>query len=172
MKLMSAKAPTAATVIRGPDAPVDPGLSDPPLEWRILAVDDDEDTQFLHARVLARAGYNVTAAADGEEAWTALLTERFDLLLADHNMPRLCGLDLVARMRAAGMTLPVIINSGSPGLREARAYPHLDLAAVLRKSFPFTELLDTVRHILPLPPREEDETVRNFPAAATNAQAA
>jgi DNA-binding NtrC family response regulator len=169
---MNVTAPTASPLVRCSYAAVEPWRSGPPRAGRILCVDDDEDTQFLHARVLARAGYNVTGVADGEEAWTALLARRFDLLITDHNMPRLCGLDLVARMRAAGMTLPVIINSGSPDLREARAYPHLDLAAVLRKSFPFTELLDTVRHILPLPPREEDETVRNFPAAATNAQAA
>jgi len=171
MKLMNVEAPMAATVVRGPDAPVEPPLSDPSREWRILAVDDDEDTQFLYARVLARAGYNVTAVADGEEAWTALLTARFDLLLADHNMPRLCGLDLVARMRAAGMTLPVIINSGCLDLREAAAYPHLGLAAVLHKSH-FTELIDAVRHILPLPPGAEDATVRNWSGPATNVQVA
>jgi DNA-binding NtrC family response regulator len=169
---MKIKAPAPATVARGPNAPVEPRLSGPSQEWRILAVDDDEDAQFLHGRVLGRAGYNVTAVGDGEEAWSALLTERFDLLLADQNMPRLCGLDLVARMRAAGITLPVIINSGCLELGEAAAYPHLDLAAVLQKSFRFTELLDTVRHILPLPSAAEDATVRNFSSAATNAQAA
>jgi DNA-binding NtrC family response regulator len=135
-------------------------------------VDDDEDTQFLQAQVLARAGYKVAAAADGEEAWAALLASRFDLLITDHNMPRLCGLDLVARMRAAGMTLPVIINSGCPDLREAPAYPQLDLAAVLHKSFDFIELMDTVRHILPQPRTAEVGTVRNLPAAAANVQAA
>src|SRR5882672_4861164 len=148
---MNIKAPTAGPLVRRPYAAVEPWRSDPPRAWRILCVDDDEDTQFLHARVLTRAGYNVTAVADGEEAWAALLTRRFDLLIADQNMPRLCGLDLVARMRAAGMTLPVIINSGSPGLKEAPAYPHLGLAAVLHKSFDFTELVGAVRHILPLP---------------------
>jgi DNA-binding NtrC family response regulator len=133
-------------------------------------VDDDEDTQFLQARVLASAGYNVTAVADGEEAWAALLTRRFDLLLADHNMPRLCGLDLVARMRAAGMTLPVIINSGCLDLGEAPDYPHLDLAAVLQKSCHFTEILDAVRQILPLGPGAKGGTVRNLPLAI-NSQA-
>jgi DNA-binding response OmpR family regulator len=168
---MNVKAPTTARVVRSPDAPVEPRRSEP-IRERILAVDDDEATQFLNGRVLARAGYDVTVAADGEEAWTALLTERFDLLLADHNMPRLCGLDLVARMRAAGMTVPVIISSGCLELGEARAYPHLDLAAVLQKSFHSIELLDAVRHILPLPPGAEDGTVIYLPAAASNAQAA
>jgi DNA-binding NtrC family response regulator len=120
-------------------------------QWRILAVDDDEDMQFLHSQALAGAGYNLTTVGDGEAAWAALMTEHFDLLLADHNMPGLCGLDLVARMRAAGMTLPVIINSGCPDLGDATAYPHLDLAAVLQKSFRFTELVAAVQRVLPLP---------------------
>ena len=96
---MNAQAPIAAIVARGPDTPIEPRQSGPSRQWRILAVDDDEDTQFLQARVLVSAGYNVTAVADGEEAWAALLTRRFDLLLADHNMPRLCGLDLFERAR-------------------------------------------------------------------------
>src|SRR5712672_890671 len=172
MKLMNVEVPTAGTVVRGPDAPVEPRLSDPSRQWRILAVDDDENMQFLQGRLLARAGYNVTAVADGEEAWTALLTERFDLLLADQNMPRLRGLDLVARMRAEGMTLPVIINSGCLDLREAPDYPHLGLAAVLHKSFHFTELMDAVRRILPSPPRAADATVHNLSGPATNVQPA
>ena len=157
--------------VKAPYAAVEPWRSGPPRAWRILCVDDDEDTQFLHARVLARAGYNVMAAADGEEAWAALRTRRFDLLITDQNMPRLCGLDLVARMRAAGMTLPVIINSGRPDLGEARAYPHLDLTAVLHKSFDFVELMHMVRQILPLPRAAEDGTVGNLPAAAANVTA-
>ena len=165
---MNVEVPTAGTVVRCPAAPVEPRLSDPSRQWRILAVDDDENMQFLQARVLAKAGYNVTAVADGEEAWTALLTERFDLLLADHNMPRLCGLDLVARMRAAGMTLPVIINSGCLDLGEAPAYRHLGLAAVLRKSFQFSELMDAVRHVLSSPSGAEISTVRNLSGAATS----
>jgi len=169
---MNVEAPMAAIVVRGPDAPVEPPLSDPSREWRILAVDDDEDTQFLYARVLARAGYNVTAVADGEEAWTALITERFDLLLADQNMPRLCGLDLVVRMRDAGMTLPVIINSGCLDLSEAAACQHLGLAAVFLKSFFFTQLIDAVRQILPLPRDVEGAILRNSCGGGINVQAA
>jgi len=172
MKLMNFKAPTVPTGLRGQDAPVEPRRSVPSQKWRILAVDDDENARFLHSRVLARAGYDVTTVADGEEAWAALLTERYDLLLADHNMPRLCGLDLVARMRDAGMTLPVIINSGCLDLSEAAACQHLGLAAVLLKSFPFTQLIDAVRQILPLPRDVEGAIVRNSCERGTNVQAA
>src|SRR5437870_4252624 len=82
-------------------------------EWKVLVAEDDESTRYLLCRFLERAGYRVEAAADGEEAWNALLVSHYDLLLSDHNMPRLRGLDLVARLRAAGLNLPVIIDSAS-----------------------------------------------------------
>src|SRR5690349_10149316 len=83
-----------------------------PWSRRILVVDDEADARYLECRLLARAGYVVDAAADGEEAWQVLRSVSYDLVLCDQHMPRLCGLDLVARMRGAGMAVPVIIHSG------------------------------------------------------------
>ena len=115
-------------------------------------MDDDVPTQRLEFLVLSQAGYAVETAADGEEAWAALLNGGFDLLLTDHNMPLLSGLDLVRRVRSAGMGLPVIINSGGLDLAEASDCAQLDLAAVLDKSRGFPELMAVVRQLLPLPP--------------------
>jgi len=153
---MNVEAPTAATRVRG----LYRGR-------RILLVDDDEDTRYLHCMMLSRAGYTVDTAADGEEAWKMLLSSSYDLLLSDHNMPRLCGLDLVGRMRGAGMTLPIIINSGCLGLGEASNHPRLNLAAVLHKPFKFTEVLDAVKLIVPLPPDPEEEAVHEGHVAAS-----
>ena len=154
---MSLELPSAAIMV-----------SNPYLRWRILVVDDDEDARLLDCIMLSRAGYTVDSADDGEEAWKMLVSLPYDLLLSDHNMPRLCGLDLVVRMRAAGMTLPVIINSGFPGLGEASNHPCLDLAAVLHKPFDFTDVLNAVKRILPLPQDREQEIVPNGQAAASD----
>ena len=122
---------------------------------RILVADDNEDTLCLMETLLSRAGYVVNSATDGEEAWEALRSAPYDLLLSDHNMPRLCGLDLVARMRAAGMMLPVIVDSGSPEIGQASDYPSLALSAVLHKPMDLTEVLDSVRLVLPPPQRHD-----------------
>ena len=111
---------------------------------RILLADDNEVDRDLYATFLSRAGYDVNTVADGEEAWNALLSTYYDLLLTDHNMPRLTGLDLVARLRTAGIILPVVINSGCLELGEAPDYPQLSLAAIVHKSAELTELLDTI----------------------------
>ena len=114
---------------------------------RILVADDDQDSRDLENLVLTRAGYLVDAAADGEEAWQALISTHYDLLVTDHKMPRLSGLDLVARIRAWGITLPVIVNSAWPGLDEAAEHSHLCLAAILHKPSDFNEIETAVRRV-------------------------
>ena len=116
---------------------------------RILVADDDANLRDLQNMWLTRAGYIVDAAADGEEAWNALLSIHYDLLVTDHDMPRLRGLDLVARMRAAGIKIPVIVNSAWPGLGEAAEYSQLGLAAILHKPTDFAEMRDAVNRVLP-----------------------
>jgi two-component system cell cycle response regulator CpdR len=66
---------------------------------RILLAEDDESLRGFLARALERAGYEVTACADGEEA-VAVLGEDWDLLLTDIVMPGIDGIE-VARQAAA-----------------------------------------------------------------------
>lgn len=156
---MNAGSSGIASLLRGQHAPDSPRLAASSRQQRILVADDDAGTRCLCRIVLSRAGYIVDAAPDGEQAWTALLAGRYDLLITDHNMPHLRGLELVARMRAAGITLRVIINSGCLDLGEASDYPTLDLAAVLHKPFGYAEVLDTVQRVLPVAPAVEVRTI-------------
>ncbi|MBE0544257.1 MAG: response regulator, partial [Verrucomicrobia bacterium] len=80
---------------------------------RILVVDDDDSIRQLNTAVLTRAGYTVDAAEDGVVAWHALNAESYDLLITDNNMPALTGIELLQKMRAARMCLPVIVASGT-----------------------------------------------------------
>ncbi len=126
--------------------------SAPVLVRRVLLLDDDQLTRRLDALLLARVGYSVDTAEDGELGWDALCTAHYDLLVTDHDMPRLTGLQLVERLRSAGLTLPVIIASGSAQLGEAEDYPWLGLAAILHKPFPLANLISAIRRALPIAP--------------------
>ena len=66
---------------------------------RILLAEDDDSLRGFLARALERAGYEVTACADGEEA-AAVLDQAWDLLLTDIVMPGMDGIE-VARLAAA-----------------------------------------------------------------------
>jgi DNA-binding response OmpR family regulator len=115
---------------------------------RILVVDDDPYIRHLSAEVLIRHGYEVNAAADGAVAWELLNADRYDLLITDHNMPRLTGVELVKKLRSARMALPVIVITGRLPAVALDQTPSLQLTAVLPKPFSLVELLKMVEVVL------------------------
>jgi PAS domain S-box-containing protein len=80
---------------------------------RILVVEDEPDLRELTTQLLQRAGYDVVAAADGEEALAvANVEERFDVLVTDVVMPNLSGIELAERMMDRDPMLAVVVLSG------------------------------------------------------------
>lgn len=118
---------------------------------RILVVEDDVDIRALNAQVLLGSGYRVETAADGIAGWEALHGNRFDLVVTDHDMPRLSGLELVKQVRAARMTLPVILASATPHSEELLRQPWLQVAVQLLKPFSPCQLLAAVEDVLRAP---------------------
>jgi DNA-binding response OmpR family regulator len=111
-------------------------------------VDDDGEIRRLNAQVLEKSGYHVEAAEDGAVAWEALNTDNYDLMITDHNMPKVSGVELLKKLRAARMALPVIMATGSLPEEEFARYPWLQPAATLLKPYTTDELLGTVREVL------------------------
>jgi two-component system chemotaxis sensor kinase CheA len=102
-----------ALVARARRLPAAPLEAPPPRGQRILVVDDSLVTRDLERSILESAGYQVDTAVDGEDALARLHTHRYDLVVADVDMPRLDGLGLIARMRATPhlADVPAIIVS-------------------------------------------------------------
>jgi CheY-like chemotaxis protein len=115
---------------------------------RILVVDDDGDIRHLNTEVLVGSGYQVDAAADGDLAWKILQLNSYDLLLTDHDMPKVTGVELLKKLRAARMTLPVILASGTIPMQELSRNPWLQIDATLLKPYTPGELLAAVRKVL------------------------
>ena len=68
-------------------------------DYKILLVDDDPAMLRILSRWLARAGYPVRVASDGQEALETIEGECPDVLLTDWEMPRISGLELCRRVR-------------------------------------------------------------------------
>ena len=115
---------------------------------RILVVDDDSDTRLLYGFVLTRPGYRVEVAEDGAAAWEALQANSYHLLITEHEMPKLTGVELVKKLRAARMALPVVMAARRLPLEELARNPLLQLAVTLSKPFLADALLDTVKNVL------------------------
>lgn len=81
----------------------------------ILVADDDADVRELIVFRLARAGFEVITAGDGEEAVTVALERRPDLCVIDVMMPKLDGYEVTARLREseelAGMAILLLTAS-------------------------------------------------------------
>jgi len=108
-------------------------------------VDDDADLRLLSTRVLVRSGYSVDNAGNGQDGWEALLLHPYNLLITDHNMPRLSGLNLIKKLRATGLSLPVILMSGALPTREIDESPWLLLSETLLKPFTDARLREAVK---------------------------
>ncbi len=84
------------------------------MSRKILVVDDDPSIREILATQLARLGYEVVLAADGEEAVDGFKKEAPDAILMDLMMPRLDGLGACQKIRAiekkagAGKRVPVL----------------------------------------------------------------
>ena len=79
---------------------------------KILVIDDHEEMRELLNVMLARAGHESAAAADGEEGLRKSEEERFDLVLLDIWMPEVDGISVLKDLQARRPDLPVIIMSG------------------------------------------------------------
>ncbi len=102
----------------------------------------------LVVRTLVSSGYEVDAARDGADAWKALNEANYFLLITDHQMPRVTGLELIARLRTEDKPLPVILVSAEMPTEEINRHPHLHIDATLTKPFTAEVLLATVRKVL------------------------
>ncbi|MBM3287658.1 MAG: sigma-54-dependent Fis family transcriptional regulator [Candidatus Eisenbacteria bacterium] len=79
---------------------------------RILIVDDDADTRQSLVAIATRDGWTVEEAADGESALRLIKRQAYDLVLSDLVMPRIDGLELLRRLRAAGIRVPFVMITG------------------------------------------------------------
>ena len=111
-------------------------------------VEEDRDLCRLYADALAGYSYYVDFAEDGAAAWAALQAKSYDLLITDHATTTLTGVELIRRVRAARMALPVVMAAGRLPTYELARDPSLQLAATLAKPFAVDALLDTVKNAL------------------------
>lgn len=136
---------------------------------KVLVAEDHAATRQIICATLARAGYDACAVADGESAWNELQMGQYDLLVTGHALPQLTGLNLIERMRTAGLQLPVILAADAFTGEALRENVRLGIAAVVSKPFGLLDFLNHVRRAVGTSDRLDPATVEN-PAAAPTRQ--
>jgi two-component system copper resistance phosphate regulon response regulator CusR len=115
---------------------------------RILVVEDEPVAASLLAKGLREHAYAVDVAEDGSAALEQVGVNDYDLMILDVLLPGITGLELCSRLRAAGVTVPILMLTarGGPDQR----VEGLDAGAddYVPKPYHFPELLARVRALL------------------------
>ena len=115
---------------------------------RLLLVDDNSLGLQARKAVLEEQGYVVTAVANPQEALNRLIDSCFDVIVTDHKLPVMSGVELISEIRKKEVRTPVILLSGfvdTLGLDERNTGADI----VLQKSSnEISHLCRAVRHLL------------------------
>jgi DNA-binding response OmpR family regulator len=112
---------------------------------RVLLVEDDPRIVKRTTAVLEDAGYTVDVARDGETAWFEGDTQDYDAAILDLGLPRMDGLAVLARWRAAGRDFPVLILTARGAWAERVQGIDGGADDYLAKPFAMEELLARLR---------------------------
>jgi two-component system, OmpR family, response regulator len=115
---------------------------------RILVVEDEQRIAADIAKTFESAGYVVEQVADGEDAWFRGDTEEYDLIVLDLGLPKIDGLAVLKRWRAAGRTMPVLVLTARGAWAERVEGIDAGADDYLPKPFRMEELLARARALL------------------------
>jgi two-component system response regulator AtoC len=109
---------------------------------RILVVEDEKAVGHMIAMVLGGPASKVARARNG---WEALIkigvaAQPFDVVITDHRMPRMTGLDLVRRLRAQNFAGKLFVLSAHLSDEVIQSYQELRVDMMMTKPFDFDEL--------------------------------
>src|ERR671914_416700 len=137
------------------------------MRRRLLLVEDDPTLRQALTFNLAREGYEVATAADGEAALEAARSERLDLVLLDVMLPGLSGVEVLRVLRREGVATPVIILSAKGDEIDRVVGLKVGADDYVSKPFSRPELLARVEAVLRRERRgsavggEQSETIRS-----------
>src|SRR5882672_4708264 len=114
----------------------------------ILVVDDEAGVRGSLTGILGDEGYQVEAADSGEAALAVLEGRRFDLLLLDVWLPKMDGLETLARVRTLDPEVPVILISGHGHIETAVKAVRMGAQDFVEKPLSLEKTLLAVRNVL------------------------
>ena len=114
----------------------------------VLVVDDEEALRTVLSGELANEGYDVKAAADGDEAISEVEKSPFDLVLLDIKMPRMSGFEVLKYIKVNHAKTKVVMLTGFADLKNAIESKKLGADDFVSKPYDLVDLLTTIERVL------------------------
>lgn len=133
---------------------------------RILAVDDEPVVRAVLREALDRPGRYVVLVDDGEQAIELLLSEPFDLLIADKNLPGITGLDVIRRAKATDARMATLLVTAYASRDSAEEALAIGIDDYLCKPFDLSDLQTKVDEALARRQQRQSVAAEPTPRAA------
>ena len=121
-----------------------------PGKGNILLVDDEEIIVEMYTKWLEKIGYNVTAETNSLQARETFLNqaENFDIVITDHAMPKLSGIQLAKDILALRPHMPIILYTGNTNSISVKECREMGVAKILMKPVNFATLNHSIKELL------------------------
>jgi CheY-like chemotaxis protein len=140
--------PLKQTEQGGPDTGRDRNL--PKGSGHVMFIDDEESLVDFGKIVLELAGYTVDGYTGSIEALEAFKKDpqKYDLIITDHILPRMQGLDLAGKMLEIRNNIPVLLCTGTKSEKLVEQAKAAGIIEILQKPIPMKTLIKTINRIL------------------------
>jgi two-component system, cell cycle sensor histidine kinase and response regulator CckA len=117
---------------------------------RVLLVDDEELVVAVTSEILISLGYQVVSTQQGAKALELFRAEpdRFHLIITDHTMPGMTGMELAAEILRIRKDIPIILCTGRSSENVRETALTIGIRKVMSKPFVLNELASAVRDVL------------------------
>lgn len=123
---------------------------------KILLLEDDVILSEILFEHLSEQGYSVTSVYDGEDAYDRIMSERFDIMLFDVNVPALSGFELLRLLREQHVNIPTVFITSLDSGADIKKGFDIGCDDYLKKPFELMELDARIAHIAKLHSLETD----------------
>jgi CheY-like chemotaxis protein len=123
---------------------------------RVLILDDEPAVRKTVALCVRACGHEAETSGDPAEALDRLATGAVDLLITDYRMSRMCGLEVVRRLRSLRSRIPVILITASRYDLDPAMVREVAIAAILDKPFDLAQFQEVFLPLIAAAPVRSD----------------
>ena len=116
-----------------------------PARGRILVVDDEAMYAEMLYGILRQHHYKADMFTDSNQAFEMIVNGDYQLIVTDYQMPGLNGVQLVEKVRAAGLSIPIIIISGMMNTPELQRAVNMGITLSFAETNCYSRLFESCR---------------------------
>jgi len=118
------------------------------MQYKILLIEDEPGLVLTLNDKLAKEGYGVVAARDGEEGYLQASSQAFDLIILDLMLPKKSGFDICRDLRQEGFATPIIMLTARDQIVDKVLGLKIGADDYLTKPFEMLELMARIEALL------------------------